>query len=1565
MITLEDSTIQLQEKLVVPKHFLKFFVYKRWKGIITNYALNTISVKGDCTDFLSSGDEIIISSSPDLNVEWEVTSLSLGSGLNETDIVVNGLGTLEVNVPNSDYIYKKIDVSEYLLRDGIGDLRKHFEYEFGKLRPFQWNLSLLDDGVEFILSGTRTNPGIFYKDVYVSQIVSAVTDGSFTKLTLYEPTTTIFDESLFMENSVLFISGKRRNFESKIVKVSTFSKSIWIYDDITDDITVGDQICVNIQPKFLCKATIAMQGNITDLINVFFGVIYPKNITKGNLRLDLIALSLIKDFDENFALKVSDESNGILPKIPGIRLMKYYSGTRVFEKQYVAEIKYKPISGNISSVTGIRITKCSSDTGTGNRVLIFRRPDLFQWDGGSWTQFDEELDDQTLTAADGSTITVDVRPTDYQSSDAEEVVYVEEQSKLNSVVMKRGPVTISVDDGDEVQIITRFQRIWVDESYVAGTINDDADINDISNDERMELIPSVSSAAFVIYFCAKQKFNGIKITGLSNKGSGISNLIFEYSLSFGTDPACFKTLNNVNDETNGFADDGIITWESPIDWQKKSKIGSTSDAHLYCIRIRKTSTTVSSKTAHVINPIIACFGKDGDIYTFDSQIDLLSSNEINDEIIIRYDDDSDLVPCVWKQCIRVIDLINQMIDASGYGNNLVVSDSKLNLSNSMLNIWGKPFTSENRQPTAMCSGYGSCDGYIFVCFKNAIYRLKGNDEEWELLYECYNKYTLHAIHYYDRVPEYPGYKYFILAIGYRDPVQDSYDEADYRIQPEQIIIRIDDINTDNYTVTFDILGDGGTVSGELHGYTGGEGLIDTKFILRSGAFIVSDPGPPAVRTGVIGEYTPLSHYSENVVIPFSQLVFRHCNFAFDDDIEIDVISLIDNRGSFNGDLTTPTHIDPGFYFIGANKELAGKQYDMAFRFSLGQVGGYNRIYYELLGGDINFGIYGQVPVTDTGTITNYLRRFGFQGLLYGLGVDPNDVKTGYLSGAGLKTETSYGGTADFVARSELLCAVQLPKGEDLIPHDYVIQAVYNDFYQLTGVDKFNEKNIEITTARKAANQIIITDGMEIWHYDSSLASWSNVGTSMPINIQLDQNDELLIADNYKFGRLYIQVTVATHAPTLTAYLSDGAAGWISPVDPEGFLAGISGSDYGISDLIISRDWFKDDGAGGNITDKYIYRLVQTDATTVCTINNIGPTRRVLWRSDHDDYYAATVKTEDYVPLDICYDEDNDICYGSLLDQIDISYTIFCILDVLDTAKDESTTNPLLVEQLTDIEMQPVGFVCGDGYCYFVLADRKYKRKTAELWRAKYDGGWTTEKLTNLKPGEWDCPTRLVYINGSVYGFTAPNYNYFWEWSNSFDLRLPIANFGNRNITDILNDLTMMINRIVIVDENSVTRVVKRLEDDPAVDKVWNDFEHIINIEFVRSAETVTGVIVNWEDEDGEFTGKVEVGDCRMGNDVKEIKNDFIKYPELAYLVGYIAWNFFSKHRKEIEGTCTFMYQHQLFDVVKLLLTSKKFTNNVEIDDWSRFQLNSFTLSWQRRNARFLLFEADKEVAGES
>ena len=149
----------------------------------------------------------------------------------------------------------------------------------------------------------------------------------------------------------------------------------------------------------------------------------------------MICYSLIKDFEEEYAFQVSRETDR-LPNIPGISVRDYNIGNKVVEEERVAKVKYLFPAGNLQSVTGVRITQASADSGTGVRLLRYKRKNKLQWDGGSWTTLATEADDQTLTAEDGSTITVDVRPSEYPKTDAEEIVFLNDQSKTDNAVLE-------------------------------------------------------------------------------------------------------------------------------------------------------------------------------------------------------------------------------------------------------------------------------------------------------------------------------------------------------------------------------------------------------------------------------------------------------------------------------------------------------------------------------------------------------------------------------------------------------------------------------------------------------------------------------------------------------------------------------------------------------------------------------------------------------------------------------------------------------------------------------------------------------------------------------------------------------------------------------------------------------------------------------------------------------------------------------------------------------------------------------------------------------------------------
>ena len=761
MITLTYNAKQSLLNSVVDSPFRYLFLYKRWNGRIYTTDTDEIEVIGDCeSTFLSVGDKIIVSSSNDLNVDYTVTGINSTSVDGHTVIECSDLGDVGVNLVNKDFFYKKIDLTEYIL--SFGDLRKNFELlTYGNIRPSQLNISLLDDNEEYKLTGNLLSPGVLFKGEFVSTISEVIKDNGFTRITTEEHTTNIYDISLFLENNVLVIDGNAKGVVSKIIKVSTIHKYLWLIDDITDSLSVGDKIVVSMQPKFLVKVIESLKEYSNEQFNIFFGILNAKNINKARKRFDLISYSLIKDFDNQYAYQVSSVSN-LLHKIPGVRIVNYDIGTKVFEEEKLVKVYYKCTTDKLQLITGCSIQSASDDTGIGARILNYRRPNKFQWDNGSLNTFDSKADNQVLTAKDGSTITVNVNPANYPAIDAEEIVFMDIISKDNNTVLKKGPVGVYIDKGAPSRLLTKFNRIWVDTSYVTGVIADDGGITDKSTNFPIEVIPN-AVGAWAVYFSSDQRFGGLQIIGLVEKSNPINNLIWEYSLAYGDDPDCFKSLTIVYDGTDNFTKDGYIIWNIQDDWSNKPKVGDSSDFYLYHIRCRKATSISGTKTVDRIIPITSCFCEDGDIINFLCDYHLLYNDDISDELILRYeiegDDESligynvNIVPAVWKQCVRVIDIIEELINKSGYGKNKELVTGLLTYNKPILNIWGKPYLSENRNPTVLLTGSGKCDGYIFACFKNAIYRLKGESYEWELIFECDYNYTIYNMYYYNKIFE--------------------------------------------------------------------------------------------------------------------------------------------------------------------------------------------------------------------------------------------------------------------------------------------------------------------------------------------------------------------------------------------------------------------------------------------------------------------------------------------------------------------------------------------------------------------------------------------------------------------------------------------------------------------------------------------------------------------------------------------------------------------------------------------------------------------------------------------
>lgn len=1590
MKLVSENCLKEQEDFVTLKHIAYMYIYKQWPGAIMwpsgqSRIANDIMVYGDASDFFAAGD-YIISSINNLDTEYKVESVSYDSTNGRTTLTIKSYGTPTIVRINKEYLYKKYDVTEYIIDDNLGDIRKEYQNDdYGKIAPHQLNFSLWNDETEISLVGTKDDPGIFYKGVYKS-IISAVEDsGNFTKIDLHESISG-YDSALVKQYNAYFTSGDALNKVSKIVAVSTSNDRIYIYDQITDNLKRDDDLTIIMQNRYYCKVKYGVKGYSDDELNVFFGIIYPRNITYAQRRIDIISYSLVKDWDYEYSFQYS-RANDRFPFAYGISPYNYQLGNKVVEEEYLAKVRYKFSAGNLQSVTGVEVNYASDDVGDQVRILRFRKPNWLQFDNGAWVQKDTEVDNQTLTARDGATINVNVRPADYAPTDAEELLFFDPLNTFQVGLLKRGPAGIVVDGGQQYQLLTSFFRIWVDETYASGTLNDEGDMSDVSDDDRpIQFIPNNSTWA--IYFGSNEKFGGIKIEGLRELGVQISDLTFEYSFAFGDDPACFNTFS-VTDGTSGFSQDGIIYWDIPDDWEMKAKIGSSDDFHFYYVRIRYTGSGATGiRTADRIFPLTSCYGSKGDIFTFDHNWEEFKKDDVEDEVIVRYGSSGDLILASWYKSVKFFEAYKNLIEKSGYGVNTSHCDGRVTLNRSVINIWGK-INHDNRKPTALCGGSGNCSDYLFACIENAIYRLKDNHNDWELLFECEKGYRLISIHYFDNVIDEGSARNFILATGFYDPIPPgSILETDYHIQPKQIMIRIDDVDGDNYFVTTDRYDDGGDVN-SYEGYSDGDGLVNTRYLFRSGAHHnVSGILGFTMRFGFVGHFSVESFYGENLIIPFNQITMRLNNFnnwgtLGGYDVDFDVTSLIEDIPVLKRDEILPFYLNPGYYMIVSNIPESEylQQGSLDLRFTLGQMSGITGVYFpggSSVGSGIynlkkDYGLYGQTCDHYYGELgENWSQRWRMMVmylLKYGKGADPSEAYSTGLGGVGLTPQSAWSESgsvtdAKFFARTQLLCADQKTPNSTT-KKDYIIQGVYLDWYQMTGVNLYNEKRIELTSLRDESEACMHTNNMEIWHYDNSAGTWTNVGTTMPINVSLDQNDQLILADTRKFGLLYAEMT-SSGVHDFDYYVSNGDGGFdATNLEWRSLQGNVKTFDYPME-----RVWMKDTGgAGGNISsNKYLLKIVQTEAGSV-TFTRIGPKRREIWNSGDSYYFSGATKLYDFVPIDIQYDSYGDNIYGVFLDQLTIQYKLFCLPNVSTLEINSDTTQAIKICTLSnysgDDEMQPHGLAVdtANGWCYFTMSDKKYKRKAAQLWRFRLKNNlFECEKLDDILYGNSDASDiGLVVQNGKVFGFTGKERGYFFEYSDDFYLRAPVLKLGEKTCRQSLNEIGQILNVVTTIDEDALTFSRKKLTPISSADKTWTE-QQIVNIEFVRQGQSYDSIHVNWQDLYNDISGLEKIGQLTkgIGDNILEVSNDFIFFPQTARLIGQWLWDYYTNKGKEIEGNLIFLYQHRLFDAISVDLDNIAKYKSYLLDSSLYNEIKSLTLSWKRKNMRFVLLENNYE-----
>lgn len=1397
---------------------------------------------------VSVGDSVL-NSSCGFGTEFVVTEVFSRDNMT---FILKTTGVSWAKTINTDfYIYKKYEVNKYLVEDGIGDISEQFEGDsLNEFSTGTLNVKLFNE--DNALCDFVNKTGALLRDCISSTVTSVFVSGALSATGL-----STYGRNL-VGHKITFITGKARNKTYDIVKYATGN----ITTDgncYTDGVITNDEFVINIEPVVVTKVYCYYKtGVASDMLLKFGGVCKAENITYDNVTgiITLRCYGFLKLLEDTLALKASDEY-AQLCKIHGFKITHYSTKNATYITDGVRKIKYKFPSSSKSF--GFSINQVSQNTPRGIKLLRFRTPDYFQWDGGNWTKVDsdaisievnrvEELvpvqdyKGFPLVAQDGNNILVDLAPSNYPKTDADYLVNIQEEGATvsgNNI----GGATVSFDGSDPQDVIFMFRKMW--RGY-SSTLTSLTDITQLYYTNPIILINT--QPIVYVYFTSESQFGGIEFVGLRNSSGSAVAGTWQYSKTFGIGDGAWEDLVVV-DETNGLSNDGVIRFDIPLDWQKKGKVGTGDEPSTYCVRFISSGTSSTTVTANTVLPINVVIGTYGDALYFSVDYKKLPSSDGDDDIIIKKNVDGTYVPCYWKSNNRVVDIVAALVANTEFANNYSSHNfQKTNLSKT-LSIWGQPPRFNYDKKVTAFLVYGT---NIVVGVENELWYVK-EDTNFELIHSFPDNHTIVALN---------SYLDSVTGIVVQEPLpKDTYTNTLYHEVPKTILF-----NYSNFSATTRVL-----VETTYVADTSG-GVVDCRTLLRSG---VNFNAGGSVYPSAIGNF--LSTATENICIPFPQVLIalRTWENTSENDIEYDYNALLQSITNWNGDLKQPLKLDVGFYGYYATSDAM--KTDSGFKYSLGQKG------IVPLKNTTGFLIYKSTANTYARTL-NKIWFDGVSGTFKYTSLSQNVTE-----GALLTFPTLY--SAQFLTRHTLLCGCDAKQDGDL---NETCVSIIRDYYLQ---NEALETDIELCTGSLV--EPLLGFNLETYRYNGTTTELIPAGTSFSSKL----NDVIYLVSQTKFT----DITMITNSITANYSLSvsDGSGGWYTPnavINNSTFVKLVSNE--------INGKW-KTDVVPGMSASGYVMRLTCTVGSPHSVVS-IKSNRKVIWTNKLSAYYSGGTLLHSYTPLDMVYYSSKDTIVGGLLDRVNLTYSIFSLN--MNTAR-TTNNNPMTVRTTNlDPSMQPKDFVYNpvDNKIYFVQTDCRTKTKPCKLF--SFDG--TTIKLeTTLYPNYYDSSGIGVDTNGKLFGVVSnETKSKMWQYSESYYLRIPFANFEENNTRQVLAELAMLGNSYLRTNENGLLTIQERVYNNSVVGSFG--YNEVVKLgEVSNYKNTFNGIKVSWDDT--EYSGEIRVGTVANNTKSYEVSSNYIQDPFIASIIGNELFKTYKAMLKVVDVQTTYLIQYELFDGVKL------------------------------------------------
>lgn len=1511
----------------------KIIIYKRWPGMILNYSsADAITVAGDATDFFSLGDTVIVSHVEGIEEYTLITNIIFST--DETTIQKTGGSTWANQLSNNKgYVYKKFEIDEDLLAEGLGDIEYTLEGStINSLVASDVRIKIENHSNDYWDEVNKT--GMFFRD----SISGSVDVVSATQITATE--LSVFPDDSLKGYYIEMINGDAISQRFQIT-ANTGTVATVLGSPSTNGVIANDDFRVKVENNYIIAIQYGIVGMLgsNERINIYGGVIYGKDVEynqESNI-IELRAMGFLKDFEKEKAYETASLTD-YLSYVYG-QALEYQQGNADYIRYGIRSLKYTyPGEESIPGISIKSIHRCTA----GLRILRFKKPNWFSYDGGDWTQITSDGEEYLYSSKTGDRILFDFNIDDFSFYNAIEFLGInydfDSYSKLD--INNIGTATVQFDEGRIVDIMPEMFRIWECASHPTGSDDEfGSDFTEVGFDDPIELLNGVDSEAF--YFASHQRFNSFELIGLISSGS-ISGTWY-YSHSIGDADAGWSILT-VTNGTSNFTEDGILKFTMPDDWQSRNRIGEKYDNGLYYIKFVESTGTPSLTVDRVLVHTYV-EGQYRDYINLRFLPERMTKEEVEENIVIRHDDSDEPEVASWGVSKRPIDLLQDLIEKTGYSLGATYDDSKLNLANTkVINFWGKP-ARENEVEKAECICHTGT--YMYVALRNEVYRIK-EDTSYELIFTSPYRYYIKQI-FYDYVnDEVTG-----LGFVYR-AVPKSYDaegnKEKYWESPKSIMFSIDSPDSTTPTTAWK---EWDTVEDDSP--------IDNQIIIKSGYLFQEHANDNRtykilgfIDTNMFNPSPVWAFRSENLFIPFPQVVeitgtheYASAHYQTP-EVDSGVFDWIDIKtfhprlgwsSTLDRETDIPIILPTGYYiFLTYCSSAYGwntEDKEAGIAFTMNQPGGYclwnTAGIVRKSGGTINKGIFTQVDTTA-----------GDRHREYSIINEDGEVSYPLAYGGGEEHDSS--NYIKWINREHCLSACL---GETDI-HEILI-TTYR--CEQKAQQESLISNPEYWTYPARIEGLIakddIDDGYEphrVYHYNGSTYTRLDSG-SPPWSRSVAIGDYIYIYDYRKFAgiQIYGSGILPGDFTCETAY---GGGPSYNSFIPE-YDNVRSPSTLLIDYRLWENEWetvdpaFLGDASGDDV------QMIRLTCTRATTVSNVSLKRKILWENKHSDY---STNDYSYMPVEIAYNSSEDMAYGSLFDRATLQYYIYQLDLAAARTKSNDNTNLLITQSGIDEEMTPKGFAYNsDGKVYFTMTDPRYRTKTTKLFSVEDDSGIDVNEVVDLMlEGEWNIRGNLVCNSGDVIGLTGDKKTNIFVYSNEHYIRIPIADWADKNCKEAILELTELMGTTLMITSDRKVRVVNRLEDGVSSDKELNE-DYVKEIKDVGiDSKFYDGIVVSYSTNKNFISSTMgpnySLGLFLPDSRILNISNSLISNYHMAKLIGEHLYPIFNKIKKSAEVSIIMYPAFEALDFFNSNLSSSFLKSLSAVDI---FRINSVIISDKR------------------